>query len=69
VIRSGEVVDEILAQVEVIKPGLLVIGIKHRLFTEESFGVKTTEIIREAPCPVVTVPTPSTGEDQYSVDA
>jgi multidrug efflux pump subunit AcrB/nucleotide-binding universal stress UspA family protein len=68
-IRSGEVVDEVLAQVEAIKPGLLVIGIKHRLFTDESFGVKTTEIIREASCPVLTVPTPSTGDDHYSVDA
>jgi len=34
---------------------LLVIGISHHLFTDESLGEKTSEIIRNAPCPVIAV--------------
>jgi nucleotide-binding universal stress UspA family protein len=58
-IRHGDIVGEIITQSRELGADLIVVGVKHRLFTDESFGRKTTEIIRDAACPVIAVPATS----------
>ena len=56
IVRSGDVIGQVLAEADDANANLLVIGISHDLFADGSLGERTTEIVNRAHCPVITVP-------------
>ena len=54
-VRRGDVSEEILREADTVSSDLIVIGVSHGTFSDETLGEKTTEILREASCPVITV--------------
>ena len=56
IVRSGDVVGQVLAEADDVNADLLVIGISHDLFADGSLGARTAEIVNRAHCPVITVP-------------
>ena len=55
VIKKGDFIEEILAEAKNSQADLLVINVSHRIFNDQTLGEKTSEIIRNAPCPVIAV--------------
>lgn len=55
VIKEGDFIEEILAEAKNSQADLLVINISHRIFNDQTLGEKTSEIIHNAPCPVIAV--------------
>ncbi len=56
IVHRGEFINEILNEAKGLPADLIVIGLSHRVLVDETLGEKTSEIIRNAPCPVITVP-------------
>ncbi len=56
IVRHGDIFDQILGAVAENEIDLIVIGVAHGLFADESLGERTAEILRNATCPVITVP-------------
>ncbi len=56
VVRHGDIFDQVLGVVSESEIDLVVIGVAHGLFADESLGERTAEILRNATCPVITVP-------------
>jgi nucleotide-binding universal stress UspA family protein len=56
IVRHGHLVEQILGQTRELSAGLIVISVSHHLFTDDTLGESTTEILRNAPCPVITAP-------------
>jgi nucleotide-binding universal stress UspA family protein len=54
-VRHGDVSEEILREAINVSADLIVIGVSHGTFSDETLGEKTTEILRDASCPVITV--------------
>ena len=54
-VRRGDVSEEILREAIDSSADLIVIGVSHGTFSDETLGEKTTEILRDASCPVITV--------------
>ena len=54
-VRHGDVSKEILREAMDVSADLIVIGVSHGTFSDETLGEKTTEILRDASCPVITV--------------
>jgi nucleotide-binding universal stress UspA family protein len=54
-VRRGDVSDEVLREAKAISADLIVIGVSHGKFRDETLGEKTTRILRDASCPVITV--------------
>ncbi|MBK7393829.1 MAG: efflux RND transporter permease subunit [Chloracidobacterium sp.] len=55
IIKRGDLIEQILDEIEVQDADLLVIGVDHGIFADETLGETTTEIIRSSHCPVVIV--------------
>ena len=55
VVKRGDFVEQILNYSRDAKTDLIVIGATHRIFSDETLGEKTLEIVRTATCPVITV--------------
>ncbi|MEZ5427659.1 MAG: efflux RND transporter permease subunit [Pyrinomonadaceae bacterium] len=56
IIREGDFIEQIFAEIEKQNADLLVLGVNHRIFGDETLGEKNSRIIRRAPCPVISVP-------------
>jgi nucleotide-binding universal stress UspA family protein len=54
-VRRGDVSEEVLREAKGISADLIVIGVSHGKFRDETLGEKTTSVLRDAPCPVITV--------------
>jgi nucleotide-binding universal stress UspA family protein len=54
-VRRGDVSEEILREAADVSADLIVIGVSHGTFSDATLGEKTTEILRDASCPVITV--------------
>jgi|CXWL01.1.fsa_nt_gi multidrug efflux pump subunit AcrB/nucleotide-binding universal stress UspA family protein len=55
IVKRGDFVEQILNYSREANTDLIVIGATHRIFSDETLGEKTLEIIRHATCPVITV--------------
>lgn len=55
IVKHGDFVEQILNYSREANTDLIVIGVTHRIFRDETLGEKTLEIIRTATCPVITV--------------
>ena len=63
VVREGPTTQTILEAIEEFKPDLLVMGTHGRTgFRRLVLGSVAEEVLRKAPCPVLTVKAPPTGE-------
>ena len=56
IVRRGDFLEQIFAEADDLVADILIIGVSHDLFTDESLGNRTTEIIKRSHCPVITVP-------------
>ncbi len=56
VVRHGDLCEQVTAVLSESEIDLIVVGVEHGLFTDESLGESTAEILRESTCPVITVP-------------
>ncbi|MEP6945100.1 MAG: efflux RND transporter permease subunit [Acidobacteriota bacterium] len=56
VVRHGDLCENVKAVMSENQIDLIVVGIAHKLFADESLGERTAEILREAMCPVITIP-------------
>lgn len=56
VVRHGNLTEQILGAADDLKADLIVIGISHGYFSDQTLGESTSEILRNARCPVITVP-------------
>jgi len=56
VVRHGDLCEQVTAVMSENEIDLIVVGVEHGLFTDESLGESTAEILRESTCPVITVP-------------
>jgi multidrug efflux pump subunit AcrB len=55
IVKHGDFIEQILREAEQSSADLIVIGVNHQIFGDKSLGEKTTAIIKNAPCPVITV--------------
>lgn len=56
VTRKGEAAKQIISLAHELRPDLLVIGSRHRMFFDSTvIGSTTARVVRHAPCPVLTV--------------
>jgi multidrug efflux pump subunit AcrB/nucleotide-binding universal stress UspA family protein len=53
--KTGDFTAQIIKEAAAQNADLIVMGVRHRLFSDESLGENTSEIIRRAGCPVITV--------------
>jgi nucleotide-binding universal stress UspA family protein len=53
--RGGDFVQQILDEAKAIAADLMVIGSTHHLLADETISENTSEILRNSPCPVITV--------------
>ncbi len=56
IVRSGDVIGQVLAEADDANADLLVIGVSHEFFADGSLGARTAEIINSSHCPVIAVP-------------
>ncbi|MBP6004857.1 MAG: efflux RND transporter permease subunit [Pyrinomonadaceae bacterium] len=56
VVRHGHLTEQILEAAAESSSDLIVIGVSHGLFADETLGETTAQILRTAVCPVITVP-------------
>lgn len=54
-VRHGDLSTEVVRVSNDLLADIIVIGVTHGAFRDETLGDKTTEILREAACPVITV--------------
>jgi len=60
-VRSDNVVESIIGQVEQDRSDLIVMGTRGRSGLRAALGSVTERVLREAPCPVLTIPPSATG--------
>jgi len=55
-VRNGDISEELLNAANELSADLIVIGARHGIFSDETLGEHTSEILRKAGCPVITIP-------------
>ncbi|MEQ1606625.1 MAG: efflux RND transporter permease subunit, partial [Pyrinomonadaceae bacterium] len=55
-VRNGDIAEELLTAASELSADLIVIGARHGIFSDETLGEHTSEIVRNAGCPVITIP-------------
>jgi nucleotide-binding universal stress UspA family protein len=55
-VRHGDLSEELLIAADELSGDLIVIGARHGIFGDETLGEHTSNILRGAGCPVITVP-------------
>lgn len=68
IVRHGDTVGEILDAAKELNSDLIVMGVEHKLFDDKTFGENTYEMLRSAPCPVITVPRTSGVQSDPTVE-
>lgn len=56
VVRHGDITEQILKSATELPADLIVIGASHGFLSDTTLGESTSEILRNAACPVITVP-------------
>ncbi len=56
IVRTGDIIGQVLAEADDANADLLVIGNRHEFFADGSLGARTSEIINRSHCPVITIP-------------
>ncbi len=56
VVKDGDFIEQILQEVKNPSEDLIVVGVSHQIFSDQTLGEKTFEIIQNAKCAVIAVP-------------
>ncbi|MCD9185022.1 MAG: efflux RND transporter permease subunit [Pyrinomonadaceae bacterium] len=55
VVKKGDYIEQIFSEIAEQKADLVVVGVDHGLFSDQSLGKQTIKIINEASCPIISV--------------
>lgn len=55
VVKKGDYIEQVFAEIAEQKADLLVLGVNHGIFSDQSLGEKALKIINEANCPIISV--------------